>query len=122
VTTFAFYGTFTSGQSGHGNLAGARPLERTQTAQAYRLYAVDGLPALVRSERGVSIGCELYDVTEEHLARLAEIEPPGWTRATLELVDGRRVEAFLASREVAARGEDVSAYGSWAAYAGSRRG
>jgi allophanate hydrolase len=122
VTTFAFYGTFTSGQSGHGNLAGARLLERTLTAQAYRLYAVDRLPALVDSDDGVSIACELYDVAEEQLARLAEIEPPGWARAPLELGDGRRVEAFLASRELAARGEDVSAYGSWAAYVRSRGG
>jgi gamma-glutamylcyclotransferase (GGCT)/AIG2-like uncharacterized protein YtfP len=120
MTAFAFYGTFTSGQFGHGNLAGARLLERAQTAAAYRLYSVDGLPALVGSERGVSIGCELYDVAEEHLARLAEIEPPGWARAPLELLDGRRVEAFLASRELAARGEDVSAHGSWAAYVRSR--
>jgi gamma-glutamylcyclotransferase (GGCT)/AIG2-like uncharacterized protein YtfP len=120
VTTFVFYGTFTSGQSGHGNLAGARLLERTKTAQAYRLYSVDGMPALVDSERGVSIDCELYEVAEEHLARLAEIEPPGWARAPLELVDGRRVEAFLAARELAARAEDVSAHGSWAAYVQSR--
>jgi gamma-glutamylcyclotransferase (GGCT)/AIG2-like uncharacterized protein YtfP len=121
VTSFAFYGTFTSGQPGHGNLAGARLLERTQTARAYRLYAVDGLPALVDSQPGVSIGCELYDVDEEHLARLAQFEPAGWARAPLELADGRRVEAFLASPELASRGEDVSDYGSWSAYRSSRR-
>jgi allophanate hydrolase len=121
VTSFAFYGTFTSGHSGHANLAGARLLERTRTAQAYRLYAVDGLPALVGSQRGVSIGCELYDVDEEHLARLAELEPAGWARAPIALADGRRVEAFLASPELAARGEDVSVYGSWAAYLSSGR-
>jgi allophanate hydrolase len=116
VTAFAFYGTFTSGQPGHANLAGARLLEQTRTAPSYRLYAVDGLPALVPSDTGVSIACEVYDIDEEHLARLAEIEPPGWSRAPLELADGRRVEAFLASPDVAARGSDASAHGSWAAY------
>jgi gamma-glutamylcyclotransferase (GGCT)/AIG2-like uncharacterized protein YtfP len=119
VTAFAFYGTFTSGQPGHGNLAGARFVERTQTAPGYRLYVVDDLPALVPSEAGVSIGCELYDVEERQLEQLAKIEPPEWARAPLELVGGRRVEAFLASRELAARGEDVSGHGSWAAYMGS---
>jgi allophanate hydrolase len=120
VTAFAFYGTFTSGQPGHGYLAGARFLERTQTAPRYRLYVVDALPALVEAEPGASIGCEVYDVGEQQLERLAEIEPPGWSRAPLELAAGRRVEAFLASGELAARGEDVSAHGSWAAYADSR--
>jgi allophanate hydrolase len=119
VTAFAFYGTFVSGQPGHDYLAGARFLERTGTAPLYRLYAVDGLPALVPVEDGVSIGCELYDVTEEHLARLAEIEPPGWARGPLELVDGRRVEAFLASPNLTTRGEDVSGHGSWGTYADS---
>jgi allophanate hydrolase len=120
VTAFAFYGTFTSGQPGHDYLAGARLLERTQTAPRYRLYAVDALPALVAADPGVSIGCEVYDVDEQHLERLAELEPPGWSRAPLELAGGRRVEAFLASVELAARGEDVSVHGSWGAYVDSR--
>jgi Gamma-glutamyl cyclotransferase, AIG2-like len=48
VTLFAFYGTFTSSQPGHGNLAGARLVEWTRTAPRYRLLIVDGLwPALV---------------------------------------------------------------------------
>lgn len=119
MTQFAFYGTFTSGQAGHANLVGARPVERTRTAPRYRLYAVDGLPALVCSDPGVAIECELYELDEEHLARLAEIEPPGWERAALELADGRRVEAFLATRETAGRGTDVSGHGSWAAYVGA---
>ncbi|HYY03181.1 MAG TPA: gamma-glutamylcyclotransferase [Gaiellaceae bacterium] len=116
MTPFAFYGTFMTGQPGHRNLAGARLLGPTRTAPRYRLYVVDELPALVPADDGVTIGCELYDVDEQHLARLAEIEPPGWVRAPLELGDGRTVEAFLATRELARRGEDVSMFGSWGAY------
>ena len=100
MTPFAFYGTFTSGQPGHANLAGARLLERTRTAPRYRLYDVDGLPALVPAADGASIECELYDVDERHLARLAE--------------------AFVATSELAARGEDVSAHGGWPAYVAAR--
>ena len=122
VTLFAFYGTFTSGQPGHGNLAGATPVERTRTARRYRLYDVDGLPALVAVADGAPIDCELYEIDEAQLARLAEIEPPGWSRAPLELEDGRHVEAFLASRDLAARGDDVSAHGGWADYVAARRG
>src|SRR2546421_530448 len=63
VTLFAFYGTFTSAQPGHGNLAGARFVERTRTVPRYRLFLVDGLwPALVPvAHGGVAIECELYD-------------------------------------------------------------
>lgn len=122
MTFFAFYGTFTSGQTGHGNLAGATFLERTRTAPRYRLYDIEGLPALAEAADGVAVDCELYDVDAAHLARLAEIEPPGWSRAPLELADGRRVEAFLVGQDVAARSEDVSEQGGWAAYVASRRG
>ena len=120
MTAFAFYGTFTSGQPGHGNLAGATLVEQTRTAPRYRLYDVDDLPALVPATDGMSIECELYDVDEVHIARLAEIEPPGWSRAPLELGDGRVVEAFLAARDLAARGEDVSEHGGWPAYTRAR--
>jgi allophanate hydrolase len=121
VTLFAFYGTFTSQQPGHGNLAGARFVERTTTAPRYRLYFVDGLwPALVANNDAVEIECELYDCPEELLERLARVEPPGWSRAPLELADGRRVDAFLGDAALATRGVDVSAHGSWAAFVATR--
>ena len=117
MTLFAFYGTFTSGQPGHGNLAGARFLERVRTAPRYRLWFVDGKwPALVPDADGRAIECELYECSEGLLARLARVEPPGWERAPLELADGRRVDAFLGDPELATRGVDVSGYGSWAAF------
>jgi gamma-glutamylcyclotransferase (GGCT)/AIG2-like uncharacterized protein YtfP len=116
VTTFALYGTFTKGQPGHGNVGDARFLEAAQTAPRYRLYVVDGLPALTPVADGVAIACELYELDEAQLAHLAELEPPGWERAPLELGDGRHVEAFLAAETLAARGDDVSEHGSWGAY------
>ena len=122
MTLFAFYGTFTSSQPGHGNLADARFVERTRTAPRYRLFFVDGLwPALVgvTPEDGASIECEVYECPEELLERLAGVEPPGWNRAPVELEDGRRVEAFVGDAELAARGVDVSEHGSWAAFVSS---
>jgi len=117
VTLFAFYGTFASGQPGHGNLAGAEFVERTRTAPRYRLFRVDRRwPALVPSDDGVAIECELYECSEALLERLAALEPAGWNRSPVELEDGRLVDAFLGDAELAARGRDVSAYGSWAAF------
>ena len=121
MTLFAFYGTFTSGQPGHGNLAGARFVERARTAPRYRLLFVDGLwPALVPAADGVAIECELYDCSEELLERLASIEPPGWSRRGVELADRRMVDAFVGDETLAARGIDVSDHGSWAAFAAPR--
>ena len=117
MTLFAFYGTFTSGQPAHGIIAGARLIERTRTAPRYRLYLVDGMwPALVPADDGVEIECELYEAVEDLLARLVHVEPPGWNRRPLELVDGRAAEAFLADTALVARAEDISRHGSWAAF------
>ena len=121
MTLFAFYGTFTSSQPGHDNLAGARFVERTRTASRFRLYFVDGLwPALLPYDDGAHIECELYDCSEELLERLARVEPPGWSRGRVELEDGRTVEAFVGDGELAARGIDVSEHGGWAAFVKSR--
>jgi allophanate hydrolase len=118
VTLFAFYGTFTSNQPGHRNLAGARLVGRTRTAARYRLYFVDGKwPALIPADDGFQIECEVYEADEELLVRLADLEPPGWSRGPLELADGRIVEAFIADPALALRGEDISSHGSWPAYA-----
>lgn len=120
MTVFAIYGTFGSTQDGHANMRGAELLERVRTAPAYRLYRVDDRwPALVREADGVAIEVELYESTEEHLARLAELEPPGWRRGPLVLEDGREVEAFMGDESLVARGVDVSEHGSWAAHVAS---
>ena len=121
MTLFAFYGTFTSGQPGHGNLAGACFVERTRTAPRYRLFFVDGLwPALVPAADGAAVECELYDCGEELVERLARVEPPGWSRGSVELEDGRAVDAFLGDAGLSARGVDVSEHGGWAAFVRSR--
>jgi allophanate hydrolase len=121
MTVFAIYGTFGSTQEGSANMLGAELLEQARTAPSYRLYRVDDRwPALVRADEGVAIAVELYECTEEHLSRLAELEPPGWNRAPLVLEDGREVEAFIGDESLVARSVDVSDHGSWAAHVASR--
>ncbi len=121
VPAFLIYGTFMRGQPGHANLDGAELLGDVETAPRYRLWEVDGRwPALISDDDGVAIAAELYEIAPAHLARLAEIEPPGWSRAPVELADGRQVEAFLGAPGLRARGHDVSTHGGWAAYRASR--
>lgn len=122
MTRFAVYGTFSSSEPGHANLEGAEPLERVRTAPRYRLYIVEGRwPALVPAEDGVAIACELYELAEDVLTRLATLEPPGWERRPLLLEDGREVEAFVGDAGLGADGLDVSEHGSWPAYTASTR-
>ena len=121
MPTFLIYGTFMRGQPGHANLAGAAFLAEVETAPRYRLWEVDGRwPALIEDEDGVAIAAELWEIDPAQLARLAEVEPPGWHRAPVELADGRRAEAFLGDPSLRARGRDVSAHGGWAAYRAGR--
>jgi len=121
VPPFLIYGTFMRGQPGHANLDGAGFLEEVTTAPAYRLFEVDGRwPALIADDDGLAIAAQLWEVAPGHLARLAELEPPGWQRAPVELADGRSVEAFLGDPSLRARGVDVSGHGGWAAYRAQR--
>ena len=117
MTDFVFYGTFMRSQPGHENLVEATYLEPVGTAPLYRLFYVDGRwPALIPDDEGAEIACELYEASEDLLARLAGIEPPGWERASVELADGRTAEAFLGDHALRRRGVDISAHGGWAAF------
>ena len=109
------------GQPGHGNLGGAEFLGAVRTAPRYRLWLVDGRwPAVIPAEDGVEIAAELYDLDEGLLAQLTMLEPPGWSRAPVDLDDGRVAEAFLGDAELTEHGVDVSRYGGWAAFVASR--
>jgi gamma-glutamylcyclotransferase (GGCT)/AIG2-like uncharacterized protein YtfP len=117
VPPFVIYGTFMRGQPGHPNLDGACFVGAVETAPRYRIWEVDGRwPALIEDADGVAIAAELYEIDEKHLARLAELEPPGWRRAPVRLADGRTAEAFLGEPSLRERGHDVSSHGGWAAY------
>jgi allophanate hydrolase len=123
VSLFLIYGTFMRGQPGHVNLDGGRFLEEARTAGRYRLWHVDGRwPALIPDADGIEIAAELYDLDTQHLARLAEVEPPGWARGPVHLADGRSVEAFLGDPSLRERATDVSDYGGWASFVSRGRG
>ena len=121
MARFLIYGTFMRGQPGHSNLDRAQFVDAVETAAHYRLWEIDGRwPALIEDDHGVAIAAELYEIDEQHLARLEELEPTGWNRAPVELADGRAAEAFLGDPSLRARGRDVSAHAGWAAFCATR--
>lgn len=58
------YRTFLRGQPGHRNLAGVTFVEAVRAAPRYRLYDVEGLPALVPADDGVAIAAQGVDVSD----------------------------------------------------------
>ena len=112
-----FYGTLTLVSHEAPEFEGAAFVERVRTAPRYRLFSLDDFPALLEHQDGVSIDGEIWEVPDARWQALLLDEPPGYYVARIELEDGRRVDGMAPPVEaVAARGVDVSNFGSWRAY------
>ena len=113
-----FYGTLTLLPRDAPELEGATFVERVRTAPRYRLFSLDDFPALLeQAEGGVSIDGEIWEVPDARWQALLLDEPPGYYVAAIELEDGRRIDSMAPPvDDVAARGVDVSSYGSWKGY------
>lgn len=95
-------------------------LEATQTAAAYRFYALPGTvppkPGLVRTGDGAPIAVELWAVPVEHFGSFVALIPSPLGIGTLELIDGRSVKGFICESWAVAEAEDITALGGWRAY------
>lgn len=102
-----------------------RFLEATQTAPAYRFYALAGgppaRPGLLRvTQGGVAIAVELWALPRTEVGGfLAEIPAP-LGLGTLELADGRTSKGFLVEASGTEGATDISHHGGWRAYLASR--
>jgi gamma-glutamylaminecyclotransferase len=103
------YGTLLSGQSNHGELAGASFCGPAATCAEYALLDLGSWPALRRGGQ-TSVRGEVYLVDDMKLAALDRFEghPDLFERATIALAGGGAAEAYL----VPARGLPVE-YGSF---------
>ena len=115
-------GTAMSGQKHHNLIDGASLIGPARTAARYRFVAIrDQFPALfpVR-EGGAAIIGELYEMSDELLfGSLLPQEPPELELGTIELEDGRKVNAMLLRTDRLQRGDrvvDISALGDWRSY------
>jgi allophanate hydrolase len=100
---------------------GARLLEATRTAPAYRLYALPGdgvaRPGLVRvTEDGAAIEAEVWELAPAAIGELLTLIPAplGLGRITLE--DGEEVIGFLCEAAATGDAHDITDLGGWRAY------
>ena len=96
------YGRLRMGEADHSFLNDARLVAKTETAAAFELVDLGGLPALV--EGGAqSVHGEVYAVDARTLAMIDEIEdhPETFRRTRIELVDGSIVEGYVMPRSQA---------------------
>ena len=98
--------------------------ERTQTAAAYRLFALPGAtpprPGMVRVESGgVAIELEVWDVPLSEVGGFLGLIPAPLGLGSVELADGRKVHGFLCESAALSGAQDISHFGGWRAYLAS---
>ena len=99
---------------------GARLLERTVTAEAYRFFALSGgppfRPGLVRSEHGAAIEVEVWALPAEEVGSFVEAIPSPLSIGKVELADGRLLSGFLCEPDAVKDAREITALGGWRAY------
>jgi allophanate hydrolase len=100
---------------------GAYLLQRTQSAAAYRLYALAGgppfRPGMIRvTSGGAAIEVEVWAIPTEHLGSFVAGIPAPLGIGKLELADGTRVPGFICEGLGVEGATDITDYGGWRAY------
>ncbi len=117
----AVVGAHLSGQPLNDQLTsrGARLIETTRTAPAYRLYALpqSQKPGLQRvAEGGVEIEVEVWEMPVEQFGSFVALIPAPLGIGTLSLADGSTVLGFLCESLALQDAADISAFGGWRAW------
>lgn len=94
------YGTLMKGELHHTSIAHARFVRAAETPPAYELIQIDYYPAMLTDGTARIVG-ELYEVDDETLQRLDELEevPHYYERRSIELADGSQALAYLMPRD-----------------------
>jgi allophanate hydrolase len=103
----------------------ARLVATTQTAPAYRFYALsDGKrPGLVKvQEGGGAIACEVWEMPASQFGSFVAGIPAPLGIGKLELADGSTVNGFICEGIGVADAEDITAFGGWRAWLAHRGG
>jgi allophanate hydrolase len=119
----AVVGAHLSGQPLNHQLTdlGGRFLRATETAAAYKLYALPNTtppkPGLARVDAGgAPIAVEVWALPPGGFGAFVSRIPPPLCIGSLELADGTRVSGFLAEPHALAAATDITRFGGWRAY------
>lgn len=97
------YGTLRQGQPNHRLLDGARFVGTAETVPFFRMVSLGAYPGMVRdrSQSRKSIVGEIYDVDEDTLGKLDQLEgvPHFYFRSRVRLTDGGFADAYLLRRD-----------------------
>jgi allophanate hydrolase len=104
---------------------GARLLEATRSAPAYKLYALAGgpplRPGMLRvAEGGQAIDVEVWELPSAELGSFLTGIPAPLGLGKVELHDGRWETGFICDAWGLDGAEDISAFGGWRAWLASR--
>jgi len=124
----AVVGAHLSGMPLNGQLSerGARLVAQTQTADAYRLYALPGTvppkPGLVRvgPGEGAAIAVEVWEMPAALYGSFVALIPSPLGIGTLSLADGSTVQGFICEPHFLQGAQDITHFGGWRNYIASR--
>lgn len=103
---------------------GARLVSATQTAAAYRFYALsDGKrPGLIQVERdGAAIACEVWEMPASQFGSFVAGIPAPLGIGKLVLADGTVVNGFICEGIGVTGAQDITGYGGWRAWLASSK-
>ena len=123
----AVVGAHLSGMPLNGQLTerGARLVAQTQTAAAYRLYALPGTvppkPGLVRVApgEGAAIAIEVWEMPLALYGSFVALIPSPLGIGTLSLADGSTVQGFICETNDLGGAQDITHFGGWRNYIAS---
>lgn len=97
-------------------------LREDQTEPSYRIWSIhDRHPAMLKvKEGGVAIAVEVWAVPASGLATLLLQEPPGLCIGKVRLADGTEVLGVLGEPFLCEGQLEITQYGGWRAYMGSK--
>ncbi|RRV67229.1 allophanate hydrolase [Stutzerimonas stutzeri] len=104
---------------------GGRLLEATESAPAYKLYALAGGPVLrpgmLRvAEGGAAIAVEVWDIPSSELGSFLTGIPAPLGLGKVQLADGRWETGFICDAYGLDGAEDITRFGGWKAWLASR--
>jgi allophanate hydrolase len=105
---------------------GAQFVEKVQSADCYRLYALPGTvppkPGMVRVADGAGVGLELevWEMSTEAFGDFVAMIPSPLGIGSIRLADGRLVHGFVCESVAVVGARDISEFGGWRSFLRNR--